>query len=99
MLIIGDLSACLFYQDRHVIFIDTELAIMQLQLALETQGLASCAANLPDTDHCDCKIVLGLDFESYQRMLRQLAVWYLLVDMSLSYSAKELAVDFLVRPK
>src|SRR5690606_16318467 len=44
---IGQLRAFHSERDRHLIYIDTALALMGVQLALETLGLSSCSINWP----------------------------------------------------
>ncbi|MDA9372165.1 nitroreductase family protein [Porticoccaceae bacterium] len=99
LVIVGDLSAYPFEKDRHIIYIDGGLAAMQLQLALETQGLASCCINWPDIEHCERQMGAELSLEPYQRPLMLLAVGYALAHASVPYSAKKTAADLVVRPK
>ncbi|MFT4122946.1 MAG: nitroreductase family protein [Microbacteriaceae bacterium] len=46
--VIGDYSAFFDERDRHLIYIDSSLAAAPLLLALQSQGVASCAINWPD---------------------------------------------------
>ena len=48
LVVIGHLRAFSEERDRHLIYIDSSLAVMSLMLALETLGLSSCAINFPD---------------------------------------------------
>jgi len=99
IVVVGDLSAYPFEKDRHIIYIDSGLAVMQLQLALETQGLGSCAINWPDIERHERLMAKELDLEPYQRPVMLLAVGYPQGDALVPYSAKKTAADLVVRPK
>lgn len=99
VVIVGDLSAYPFEKDRHIIYIDGGLAAMQLQLALETQGLASCCINWPDIERYDHQMAQELDLAPYQRPVMLMAVGYPQADALVPYSAKKTAIDLIVRPK
>ena len=96
VVVVGDLSAYPFEKDRHIIYIDSGLAVMQLQLALETQGLASCCINWPDIERHERQMALELDLAPYQRPVMLLAVGYPLADALVPYSAKKNASDLVV---
>ncbi len=74
--VVGDLSAYPFERDRHVIYIDASLANMQLMLALETLGLASCAINWPDIENYEAKISALLALKPFERVVMLMAVGY-----------------------
>ena len=74
--VVGDLSAYPFERDRHVIYIDASLANMQLMLALETLGLASCAINWPDIENYELKIGQLLALKPFERVVMLIAVGY-----------------------
>lgn len=74
--VVGDLSAYPFERDRHVIYIDASLANMQLMLALETLGLASCSINWPDIENYEIKISRLLNLQPYERVVMLIAVGY-----------------------
>ena len=99
LVVVGDLSAYPFEKDRHIIYIDSGLAVMQMQLALETQGLASCCINWPDIERHECQMALELDLSPYQRPVMLLAVGYPLADALVPYSAKKNASDLVVWPE
>ena len=99
IVVVGDLSAYPFEKDRHIIYIDSGLAVMQLQLALECQGLGSCAINWPDIDRHERRMAKELALEPYQRPVMLLAVGYPKKDALVPYSAKKTAVDLVVRPQ
>ncbi len=92
--VVGDLSAYPFERDRHVIYIDASLANMQLMLACETLGLASCAINWPDIEIYERKIARLLNIASHERVVMLIAIGYpepeALVPHSEKKSAKEL---------
>lgn len=99
VVVVGDLSAYPFEKDRHIIYIDSGLAVMQLLLALETQGLASCCINWPDIEHHELQMVRELELKPYQRPVMLVAVGYPRKDALVPYSAKHVAADLVVRPK
>ncbi|MDG1164052.1 MAG: nitroreductase family protein [Porticoccaceae bacterium] len=99
VVIVGDLSAYPFEKDRHIIYIDSGLAAMQLQLALETQGLGSCTINWPDIERCERQMALELGLEPFERPVMLIAVGYPLAEGLVPYSAKKTASDIVVRPK
>lgn len=74
--VVGDLSAYPFERDRHVIYIDASLANMQLMLALETLGLASCSINWPDIENYEIKIAKLLNLQPFERVVMLIAVGY-----------------------
>ncbi|RCW76039.1 nitroreductase family protein [Pseudorhodoferax soli] len=74
--VVGDLSAYPYERDRHIIYIDASLANMQLMLALETLGLASCSINWPDMEQRERKMARLLNLEPYERVVMLIAVGY-----------------------
>jgi nitroreductase len=74
--VVGDLSAYPYERDRHIIYIDASLANMQLMLALETLGLASCSINWPDMEDRERKISKLLKLESHERVIMLIAVGF-----------------------
>lgn len=74
--VVGDLSAYPFERDRHVIYIDASLANMQLMLALEALGLASCSINWPDMEDRERDVARLLSLASYERVVMLIAVGY-----------------------
>jgi len=99
IVVVGDLSAYPFEKDRHLIYIDTGLAVMQLQLALETQGLGSCTINWPDIERHERRMAKELDLHGYQRPVLLLAVGYPKKDCLVPYSAKKNSADIIDRFK
>lgn len=74
--VVGDLSAYPYERDRHIIYIDASLANMQLMLALETMGLASCSINWPDMEQREQKAARLLQLQPYERIVMLMAVGY-----------------------
>ncbi|HID98829.1 MAG TPA: nitroreductase family protein [Thiotrichaceae bacterium] len=85
----GDLSAYPAERDRHLIYIDSSLAAMQLMLALETLGLSSCPINWPDVSSSEKKIQNILNLPSYQRIIMLLAVGYADPEGGVPFSQKK----------
>ena len=99
VVIVGDLSAYPYEKDRHIIYIDSGLAAMQFQLALETQGLGSCTINWPDIERHEQKMATELSLMPYERPVMLVAVGYPLAQGKIPYSAKKDAKDVVVRPE
>ncbi len=76
IVIVGDLSAYPEERDRHLIYIDGSLAAMQLMLAFETLGLATCSINWPDIESAEKKMEKLLRLESYERPIMLMSVGY-----------------------
>jgi nitroreductase len=76
IVVVADLSAYPFEKDRHIIYIDSALASMQFILAVETQGLNSCAINWPDIERHEREMSKRLELEPYQRPVMLIAVGY-----------------------
>lgn len=74
--VVGDLSYFDCAHDRHVIYIDSSLATMQLLLSFETLGLASCVLNWPDIKSRDEKLSSYLNLASHERVICLIAVGY-----------------------
>ncbi|PCI59728.1 MAG: nitroreductase-like protein [Gammaproteobacteria bacterium] len=87
--IVGDLSAYPLERDRHVVYIDSGLAAMQLMLALETLGLSSCPLNWPDIENLELKMATQLELPYYQKPIMLLAVGYADPDGEIPYSQKK----------
>jgi len=89
LVVVGDLSCYPAERDRHVIYIDASLATMQLMLALETLGLASCPINWPDIEVRERAIAQKLKLPVYQRPVMLLAVGYADPTGGIAYSQKK----------
>ncbi|RUO56255.1 MULTISPECIES: nitroreductase family protein [Pseudidiomarina] len=89
IVVVGDLSAYPLERDRHCIYIDGALAAMQLMLATETLGLATCPINWPDIEQRERAMQRELQLEPYQRPIMLMAVGYADPEGGVAYSAKK----------
>jgi nitroreductase len=89
VVIIGDLSAFEHERDRHVPYIDSSLATMQLMLALETLGLASCPINWPDIEPLEQRMAKRLALKPFERPIMLLALGYPDPEGGIAHSAKK----------
>ena len=89
IVVIGDFSCFEHERDRHVPYIDGSLATMQLMLALETLGLASCPINWPDIEHLERRMAARLHLEPFHRPIMLLALGYPDPTGGIAYSAKK----------
>jgi nitroreductase len=87
--IVGDLSAYPQEKDRHLIYIDSSLASMQLMLALEVQGLSSCPLNWPEINWREKKVSQLLNLPPEKRVIMLLAVGYADQSGMIPYSQKK----------
>ncbi len=101
LVVLGDLSAYPAERDRHVIYIDGALAGMQLMLALDTLGLASCPINWPDVEVLERKMDAYLKLQPWQRPVMLIAIGYPDPTGGIAYSAKKTVGQLLVpfRPR
>ncbi|WP_306520523.1 nitroreductase family protein [Rheinheimera sp.] len=95
LVVVGDLSAYPNERDRHVIYIDAALASMQLMLALDTLGLASCPINWPDIEPREQKMAKRLGLKPYQRPVMLIALGYADPAGGIAYSQKKPASSLL----
>jgi len=86
---IGDLSAYPYERDRHLIYIDSSLANMQLLLALQTQSIDSCSINWPDIKSKDEEISKALKLPPHERVIMLMSAGYALDDGEIPYSQKK----------
>lgn len=96
LVVLGDLSAYPSERDRHVIYIDGALASMQLMLALDTLGLASCPINWPDVEGIEQKMDAFLQLKPWQRPVMLIAVGYPDPTGGIPFSAKKTVGQLLV---
>lgn len=96
IVVVGDLSCYPAERDRHVIYIDASLATMQLMLALDTLGLASCPINWPDIESRERAIAQKLKLEPFERPVMLLAIGYPDPAGGIAFSQKKSA-DLLIR--
>ena len=89
IVVIGDLSCYPFERDRHLIYIDSSLAAMQLMLALETLGLSSCPLNWPDIDERERALAGLLGLEYSERPVMLISVGFADPNGGIPYSQKK----------
>ena len=89
MAVVGDLSAYPLERDRHLIYIDASLASMQLMLAAETLGLATCPINWPDIERAEQRIRDLLDLPPHERVIMLIAIGYGDPEGGVPYSQKK----------
>jgi nitroreductase len=89
IVVVGDLSAYPFERDRHLIYIDASLANMQLMLAAETLGLATCPINWPDMEVAEKRIGKLIDLPAHERVVMLIAIGYGDPDSGVPYSQKK----------
>ena len=89
VVVLGDLSCFPHERDRHVPYIDASLATMQLMLALETLGLASCPINWPDVESLERRMQRELGLPSHLRPVMLLALGYPDPQGGVPHSAKK----------
>jgi len=95
MVVVGDLSYFNNPFDRHVIYIDSSLFTMQLLLALETQGLSSCAINWPDYKVPDLNLRKLVDLKSSERVIMLIGIGYADENSEIPFSHKKTSKELL----
>ena len=63
-------------RDRHLIYIDSSLAVMGVLFALESQGLSACCVNWPDIESREQKMAEALQLSADERPIMLIAVGY-----------------------
>lgn len=94
--VVGEQRAFAEVRDRHLIYIDSSLAVMSLLLALETLGLSACTINWPDIGVRDKAIRERYDLRRDQQTVMLIAVGYADPDGGVPSSAKK-SIDQLRR--
>lgn len=89
IVVVGDLSAYPKERDRHLIYIDSALASMQLMLAAETLGLSTCPINWPDVDSSNRKLQAILELPEYEQVIMLISVGYGKPSSGIAYSQKK----------
>ena len=89
IVVVGNLSAYPFERDRHLIYIDASLANMQLMLAAETLGLATCPINWPDLQLVEKRIGKLIKLPAHERVVMLMAIGYADPDGGVPYSQKK----------
>ena len=76
VVVIGHLRAFPLTRDRHLIYIDSALASMAFELAIQSQGLDSCSINWPDIPEKESEIASILGLTTNERVIMLIAVGY-----------------------
>lgn len=87
--VVGNLSAYCEEHDRHLIYIDSSLAVMALMFALETLGLSSCAINFPDTKLNNAGAERHLSLQAEEKVIMLISVGYADPNGLIPYSQKK----------
>ncbi len=86
---IGQLRAYSDERDRHIVYIDSSLAIMGFLLALESLGLSSCTINLPDVERQERALAKRLQLAPDERPIMLIAIGYAQPKGMVPHSAKK----------
>jgi nitroreductase len=89
IIVIGDLSAYEYEKDRHLIYIDSSLASMQLMLALVTLGLSTCPINWPDLKLNEKKLRKIIKLKDHEKIIMFISVGYPDVKSYIPFSQKK----------
>ena len=89
MAITGDLSFYEYERDRHLIYIDSSLAAMQLILALKSLGMHTCTINWPDDSKKDKAIRKLIPLKKFERVTMLLAIGHGDLQEKTPYSQKK----------
>lgn len=76
-------------RDRHLIYIDSSLAVMGFLYALEAQGLSSCCVNWPDIPSNELQIRELLKLDPDERTVMLIAVGHPDPEGMVAYSSKK----------
>ncbi|MEQ8437465.1 MAG: nitroreductase family protein [Ilumatobacter fluminis] len=85
---VGNLSAFYSERDRHLIYIDASMAIMQMALAFETEGVSTCCINWPDIAERERLARRVLELERWEQIVMFVAFGYADPTGGVPYSAK-----------
>lgn len=72
--VVGQYRAYYQERDRHLVYVDASLAAMAFELALVTQGLASCSVNWPQIRSIDAAAAKLLNLASDEKVVMLIAV-------------------------
>ncbi|WNM64082.1 nitroreductase family protein [Candidatus Nitrospira neomarina] len=87
--IVGQLDAFSDDRDRHVIYIDSALAAMAFQFALEVQGVSSCCINWPDIEAREKLMEKRLGLAKHERPILSISFGYADPKGQVPYSQKK----------
>lgn len=88
-IVIGDLSAYPFERDRHLIYIDSSLAVMSFLFALESQQVSSCVLNWPDIAIKEEEVKKQFNLKDSERVIMFIAFGYPNYDEKVAFSQKK----------
>jgi nitroreductase len=88
-IVIGSLRNFFASWDRHLIYIDSALAVGPFLLALETLGLSSCCLNWPDIRDVDEEMGSYIELAPEERIIMLIAIGYADPDGWIPYSSKK----------
>jgi nitroreductase len=74
--VLGNLNAYYDEKDRHMIYIDSAMAVMSFILALESFGVSSCVINFPEERFVENKLRKEIKMEPYQKCIMALTIGY-----------------------
>ena len=89
VVIVGTHAAFPFARDRHLPYIDSCLAAMGFQFALEVQGLSSCCINWPDIPDKEAALRERIELEDYEFAIMFMAIGYPDPEGMVPYSQKK----------
>jgi nitroreductase len=93
IVVVGKLNAYFSERDRHLIYIDSGLAVMGLLYALEVQGLSSCVINWPDIEFSEKTLGRLLNIKNYERVVMLISVGYADLNAMVPYSEKKSLIN------
>ncbi|WP_252699693.1 nitroreductase family protein [Natronosalvus vescus] len=87
--IVGKQRAYFHNRDRHVVYIDSSLAAMSFQFALETLGLASCCINWPAIPWREREMAELINLDNDEEVIMLMAIGYPDEEGMVPYSEKK----------
>jgi len=88
MFIIGDMSAFGNSRGRHLLYLDTGLAVMTLMHSLELLGISSCPLHWADIKEREDKLTKLLNLKPYEKCIIALSIGYALEDGKVLHSQR-----------
>lgn len=89
IVVVADMANYPTERDRHLVYIDSSLAAMQLMLACETLGLSTCPINFPDIEARERQLAELLALPVNVRPVMMMAVGYADKSGQIPYSQKK----------
>ncbi len=89
IVVVGKLENYFSPRDRHLVYVDSALAVMPFMYALETLGLASSSINWPDFEPLEAKMQKTLGLSPDERPIMLIAVGYADPEGMVAYSQKK----------